>query len=323
MKRVLVTGAAGFVGANLVHRLVEEGHAVSALVAPQHAAWRLQSLSGRIEAVSADLRDAATLSAVVETIRPEWVFHLAAHGAYSWQKDVVDIMATNVTGTVNLVEACLKVGIEALVNTGSSSEYGIQDHAPRESDPVEPNSIYAVSKASATFFCRRRAGETGLRMPTLRLYSVYGPWEDPRRLMPAVMLHGLAGGYSPLVAPETARDFVYIDDVVDAYLLAAERPLSDPGAIYNVGSGRQSTLREVASLSRDLFGLKGEPVWGSMAPRSWDTTVWVSDSRKIQEELSWRPRVSLQRGMEQFARWFRQSPELVDYYRRELSLADA
>lgn len=319
MKRVLVTGGAGFVGANLVHRLVADGHSVFALVSPQNGSWRLKSLADRIEEVPADLRDAAQMSAVVQRIKPEWVFHLAAHGAYSWQKDVAGIMATNVTGTVNLVEACLATGVEAFVNTGSSSEYGFQDHAPLESDAVEPNSIYAVSKVSATMFCRCRAHQTGTRMPTLRLYSVFGPWEDPRRLMPAVLLHGLAGRYSPLTDPTTARDFIYTDDVVDAYLLAATKPLADPGAVYNVGSGRQTTLREVAAASQEMFGIAGEPNWGSMASRSWDTNVWVSNPQKIRTELGWEPKFSLPEGMKRFADWFRQDPGRIDFYRGQMA----
>src|SRR5262249_24369371 len=142
-------------------------------------------------------------AAVVRRVRPEWVFHLAAHGAYSSQTDVRQILQTNVLGTAALVEACLETGFEAFVDTGSSSEYGFTDHAPAEDEAPEPNSHYAVAKASATLFCRHTARSRHVHIPTLRLYSVYGPWEEPTRLIPTLLVRGLDGTLPPLVDPDT------------------------------------------------------------------------------------------------------------------------
>ncbi len=191
MTKVLITGASGFVGNNLARFMVQSGHEVYLILRSEHLDWRLEDIRDHVRMAFADLRDAESVAGHVKEIKPEWVFHLAAYGAYSFQTDVESILRTNIIGTANLLQACLKTGFEAFVNTGSSSEYGFKDHAPPENELPEPNSHYAVSKVAATMFCRYTAASTGARIATLRLYSVYGPYEEPRRLMPTLILAGL------------------------------------------------------------------------------------------------------------------------------------
>src|SRR5215470_6587390 len=221
MKRVVVTGGSGFVGANLVRRLLADGHEVNLLVRPGWTRWRLDEILPAVRVHEVALADAERVAAAVRAVRPDWIFHLATHGAYSWETDLARMVETAVVGTMNLVRACVDVGFEAFVNTGSSSEYGFKDHAPAEHEALDPNSYYAVNKAWATHFCRYTAVDRGLPLCTLRLYSVYGPWEEPRRLMPTLIRRGLAGALPPLVGPDTARDYVSVDDVTEAYVCAA------------------------------------------------------------------------------------------------------
>lgn len=318
MTRVLITGAAGFIGANLVRRMLHDGREIHVTIVDRRADWRLADLAGDLRCHIVDLRDPQAIATVVEHVKPRWVFHLAAHGAYSWQNDTRRILETNFFGTVNLLEACAAVGVERFINTGSSSEYGFKDHAAAEDTFLEPNSHYAVAKASATLFCRYVAQSRKFPAVTLRLYSVYGPYEEPNRLMPSLAVHGLAGQYPPLVDPRVARDYVYVDDVVDAYCLAAERD-HEPGSVYNVGAGVQTTLAEVVAIAREVFDLRDEPPWGSMSNRSWDTTTWKSDCRKIQQSLGWRPRHTLETGFRRLVEWFREDPERPEHYQRHLS----
>jgi dolichol-phosphate mannosyltransferase len=270
-----------------------------------------------------DLRDAETLKRAVRSIRPEWIFHLAAHGAYSFQTDAKQILETNIMGTVNLVHACLETGFEVFVNTGSSSEYGFKDHPPREDEVPEPNSYYAVSKASATLCCGYVARSHGVRVPTLRLYSVFGPYEDPKRLMPVLILKGLQNSLPPLVNPEVARDFVYVEDVVQAYLLAATVPGQEVAAIYNVGTGVQTTIREVVEVARSVLHIAQEPRWASMEDRIWDTDTWVSDNRLIREKLGWISAHTFEQGFNRMVEWFRTNPEMTALYRDMQNPADA
>jgi len=314
-RRVLVTGASGFVGANLARRLLADGHDVHLLLRPKHKPWRLEEIVSEVTIHQVDLSDHAGVEKAMAASRPHWVFHLAAHGAYPTQKDTGQMIETNVRGTANLLQAASNARVEAFVNAGTSSEYGYKDHAPDEDERVEPNSDYAVTKAAATMFCRHAAMRTGLPVTTLRLYSVYGPHEEPSRLVPTLIVQGLEGRLPPLVNPDIARDYIYVDDACDAFVLAAATADQDPGVVYNVGSGVQTTLRDIVAAARRILGVKAEPVWGSMPERSWDTNVWISDPSKIKARLGWSPRHDLESGLGETIAWFEGNPDHLRYYR--------
>jgi nucleoside-diphosphate-sugar epimerase len=280
--RALVTGAGGFVGANLVRRLLVDGCDLVALVRPGGDPWRLQGID--VDVVEGDVRDDLPGGF-------DLVFHLAAHGAYSWQQDESVIHDTNVRGTENALRAGRRV-----VVAGSSSEYGPKAHAPSEDEPLEPNSAYAAAKAEAT----RLAVAGGAVV--LRLYSAYGPWEEPNRLIPTLLTRGLAGDLPPLVSPRVARDFVHVDDVCEAFVSGADAP---PGRVFNVGSGRQTTVADVVEAARRLLDLDVEPEWGSMPDRRWDTETWVANPQRIRDELGWEARISFEEGLARTLEWLR------------------
>jgi UDP-glucose 4-epimerase len=305
VKRVLLSGGTGFVGANLARRLLEDGHEVHLLVRPGHTRWRIDGIRADVRLHEVAIADAKAVADAVAESRPEWVFHLATHGAYSWETDLPRMIETTVFGTMHLLEACLRAGFEAFINTGSSSEYGFKDHPPAETEALDPNSHYAVNKAWATMFCRYAGVSRNAPITTLRLYSVYGPFEEPRRLVPTLIAKGLRGELPPLVNPEVARDYVYVDDVMDAYVLAATRAAERPGAVYNVGTGLQTTLREVVEVARRVLGIAAAPDWGSMLERLWDTSVWVADVRAIEGALGWRARHGLPEGFARMVEWLR------------------
>lgn len=300
-RRALVTGASGFVGAVVARRLLADGHDVHCLVRPESDAWRLQGVDAPQHEV--DLADEPRVSTLLRSVRPEWIFHLATHGAYASQTDSRRMVGTNVLATMNLVEAALDVGFEALVNAGSSSEYGFSDHPPSEDERAEPNSTYALTKLSQTLFCRFAARQQDVHMPTLRLYSVYGPYEEPTRFVPTLIAHGLDGRLPPLASPEIARDFVYTDDVAEAFVLAAERQDTERGGIYNVGTGTQTKLRDAVRLARETFDITAEPAWKTMPDRAWDTTTWVANVHKIERELGWKASTPFNDGFRRFSAW--------------------
>jgi UDP-glucose 4-epimerase len=256
---------------------------VVALVRPRSDAWRLAGLD--LEVVEADVREAVPTGF-------DLVFHLAAHGAYSWQEDAREIRETNVLGTQNALQA----GDRAVV-AGSSSEYGHKRHAPAEDEPLEPNSPYAEAKAAATALALDHGAVV------LRLYSAYGPWEEPNRLIPTLLSRGLHGELPPLVSPRVARDFVHVDDVCEAFVLAART--AAPGRVYNVGSGRQTTVEEAVQTVRALLDLDAEPHWGSMPDRRWDTETWVANPERIERELGWTASTGLEEGLARTLEWLR------------------
>jgi dolichol-phosphate mannosyltransferase len=226
------------------------------------------------------------------------------------------MVATNVTGCANILDECIETGVEAFVNAGSSSEYGYQAQAAREDFRIEPNSHYAISKASAAHYCQFAARKFGFRATTARLYSIYGPYEEPTRLIPTLLIHGLNGDFPPLVSPNTARDFVYVDDAVDALIRIAGEEMVVPGAIYNIASGAQTTISEIVEKTRTLLDVPKEPVWGGMRSRSWDTEVWFGDPAAIGKDIGWVAETDLHHGLSLTAEWLRANPPLLRFYQQ-------
>ena len=170
---------------------------------PQKPGGVIDEITDDVQRHEVALQERERLATIVSDIDPHWVFHLATYGAYSSQRDVQTIVSTNYNGTVNLVEACLETGFEAFVNAGSSSEYGYKDHAPVETSWPSRTATTPPQRPAATLYCRFIAQSQQRRLSTLRLYSVYGPWEDPTRLLPKLMVCGLNG---ELPAPGLADD---------------------------------------------------------------------------------------------------------------------
>jgi nucleoside-diphosphate-sugar epimerase len=309
---VLVTGGAGFVGSCVIHELLAQGRRVHAVLRDPARAWRLrgplEAADDRLVVHRADLTDAEATREAVRAARPAAVLHLAAHGAYESQADAEQILRTNVLGTYNLLKASAGAGVKAFVNTGSSSEYGLKTEPMREGDRPEPNSIYAVAKAAQTHLCSLAARRRPMGVVTYRLFSVYGPWEEPTRLMPTLLRRARAGLPLEMVGPDVARDFVYVDDVVEALLdLPAAARLR--GDVINLGTGVQTSLREVVEAVLEVTGARPEVRWGAMPPRQWDTDRWCADVSLARLLLGWVPRHTLRQGLARMAAWTQQRGE--------------
>ena len=318
MKRALVTGASGFVGANLVRRLLRDGHETHLLVRPSHQTWRLREIAEAVRMHDVDLADKDSIFRVVAVVKPDWLFHLAAYGAYSDQTGIERMATTNLLGCASLLDAAVKAGIEAFVQTGSSSEYGYKDHPAREEELLEPNSHYAVTKAAATHYCQHTARKLDINAVTVRLYSVYGPYEEPSRLIPTLILHGLRGGWPPLVSPRVGRDFVFVDDAVDAILQIAAAPAIPRGAVYNICTGVQTTLGAVVEIAGRLLPIAAEPAWSTMPERAWDTDRWVGSPERMAREIGWRAQTDFETGLRKTIDWLTKHPEWLRFYSRRL-----
>jgi nucleoside-diphosphate-sugar epimerase len=299
---VLVTGASGFVGACAVRELVERGHAVHVLLRDLSRPWRLAGLGNRITAHVGDLVDFTSVRRCLAVAKPRVVLHLAAHGGYEHQTDSSAILGSNIAGTIHLLQASAESDVELVVQTGSSSEYGFRYDPMCEDDRLEPNSVYAVAKAAQTHLGALWARRTGMAVVTLRLFSVYGPWEEPTRLIPTLLRRARAGLPLLMVTPDTVRDFVYIEDVLAA-LCDFQRLAHLGGETINVGSGEQTTMRDIVTVVLDLLKSGSEVCWNAYPARSWDTTHWCADVRKARRLLGWTPCYSLKDGLARTAEW--------------------
>ena len=299
---ILVLGGGGFVGANLVHRLLQTRNDVIAVVR-RLPAWRLAELDRR-HLLEVDLTSTAEMRQMIEAVRPRTIFDCLAYGAYSFETDADLIYRTNFTSLVTLTGLLKPDELAAFVHAGSSSEYGTNAAGPLETDLVVPNSHYAVSKVAASQFIAY-AGQT-LRLPivNLRLYSVYGPLEDASRLMPNLARRGLDGTYPPFVSPDTSRDYVYVDDICDAFIRAAARLTPDIyGESFNIGTGTRTTMRDLADTARGVFNLTEPAAFGTMPGRHWDVDAWYAAPEKAARLLGWTATTPLAEGLRRTADW--------------------
>jgi nucleoside-diphosphate-sugar epimerase len=300
---ILVTGASGFVGSHLARRLAGTGSDVHVFLRSSSDTRRLGDTSGRLTRHAADLTDPASIRAAVCRVRPRTIFHCASWGGHPGQTDEAAIFGTNLAGTFHLLAACAESGFDRFVHTGSSSEYGMKTAPMSEVDEPAAEDAYGASKAGATLWCRAIAASRKLPTVTLRLFSPFGPWDDPVRLIPAAARAFLEGRSPRLASPSGARDFVFIDDVVDACLLSATVPAA-AGEIINVGSGRQATAGEVVEILSRLIPGAPKPAWGAISPRP-GPSVWVADIGKARRLLGWEPKVPLEEGLRRTVEWMR------------------
>lgn len=307
--RILITGATGFVGACLTRRLVNLSGKVHVIVRQSSNLWRIKDLADKINLHYVDLTDIVSLSKMVQRIKPEIIFHLATYGGYHFQQDANKIFETNLTGTRNLLTALSTVGFKAMINTGSSSEYGIKKRPMSEDDLLEPVTEYGVSKAAATLYCQAVARKNNLPVCTLRLFSPYGFFEGAQRLIPSVILACLSGRDPELSSKNPVRDFVFTEDVVDAYLKTASAS-NLTGQIFNIGSGEEYSVETVVKKIIALTGKKVSPRWGGVKNLRLEPTTWVADISKTRKFLKWKPVYNLDSGLEKTVNWFRKNHRL-------------
>jgi polyisoprenyl-phosphate glycosyltransferase len=300
---IFVFGASGFIGTNLFEQLFAVRQDVYALTHDATKAWRLKLLDVPADhIVHCDILSNHSVQDVFSRHQPKTVFNLAAYGAYSKQKNVSLTYETNVNGTVNLLQHCTPDMV--YIHAGSSSEYGYNCTAPLESDRVEPNSHYAVSKVSAAYMLEFYARQFGLKTLNLRLYSIYGGWEEPDRLIPRLVEEAQKQQLPPLVSPDISRDFVYIDDCVEAFVRAALHVTpAISGRSYNIATGQKTTMRELVEAARAEFQIVQPPEWGSMGNRAWDLSDWYGNPAAANADLHWTAKTPLSDGLRQTANW--------------------
>ena len=307
MKNIfLITGASGFIGSVLLRKLITQKQKVHLILRKNSNTWRIDDLLNKISIHYSDLSDVKVLNEIIKKVKPNIIYHLATNGAYSYQNDANQIIETNILGTWNLLQACNTVNYDLFVNTGSSSEYGFKQFPMREIDLLEPASYYAVTKSAQTLLCSHIARQEKRPIVSFRPFSVYGPFEEPKRFIPTLMKALYFNKKMNLVSPETARDQIYVDDVVEAYLKIEELK-KHPGEYFNIGTGIQSTIKDVVDTAVKVTGKTVKFEWEKMASRSWDSKNWVADISKARQLLKWTPKVNLEQGLKLTWDWFQKN----------------
>jgi UDP-glucose 4-epimerase len=305
--RILVTGGGGLIGSHLVDRLLAEGHAVRVL--DNFSTGRRENLlevQPEIEIVEGDVQSYERAHTAVRGC--EVVLHQAALPSVPRSiQDPLTTNAVNVVGTLNVLLAARDSGVRRVVFASSSSVYGLAEELPKhEGLRPEPASPYAVGKLAGESYCRSFSEVYGLDTVALRYFNVFGPRQDPLSQYAAVIprfVSALLAGQRPTIYGDgrQSRDFTYVENVVDATLLAMEAP-GAAGQVFNVACGEQVTLSELADQLAELTGSELQPVYEP--PRAGEVRHSVADVTLARRVLGYEPRVVLREGLARTVAYF-------------------
>jgi nucleoside-diphosphate-sugar epimerase len=300
---VVVTGATGFIGSHLVERLVAEGVEVTLAVEPGVSKANIASILDKVRVYEVDLRDGQMVWQLVRECQPSRIYHLAAVGVTEPDVDPRLAVQVNVIGTLNLLEALRETECDCFVNTGTCYEYGHNNPPMREDQMVDPINAYAASKSAAWLFCRMYHRTHGYPIVTVRPFTVYGPRQGPRALIPQTILSALRGEDFEMTGGEQTRDFTYVADIVEGYLRAS---LSGKaiGQTINLGTGEERPIKDVVLKALELMGNPVKPLIGALPYRPGEIWRLYADSSKARELLSWQPQVDLEEGLRETIAWY-------------------
>ena len=310
MKKILITGGAGFIGSNIAERLQDEYRVV---VFDNFSSGKRENLQNlKMELIYGDLLDGESLQEACRDV--EVVFHLAAQVSVPRSlEDPVETAQVNTIGTLNLLNAAVKQDVKHIVLSSSAAVYGDNPAMPKEESMIpEPKSPYAVSKLDGEYYFKMFRDEYGIDAVCLRYFNVFGPRQDPSSVYAAAIpsfIHQATNNRDLIIYGDgqQTRDFVYVEDVVAANLLAAGfgevRPRGH--CVYNVASGRSVSIIELARMIIEITGSRSNLV--HEPERSGDVKHSLADIAKIQRELGFSPKTDLLEGLERtisrYQRW--------------------
>ena len=304
--RVLVTGGAGFIGSHLCDRLLALGHSVT--IVDNLATGKLENLPPAADLRRIDIR-AEGLAAVFAEVRPEVVFHLAAHidVTRSVREPAYDA-SINILGSLNLLECCRLHGTRKVVYSGTGGAlFGEPKYIPvDEEHPVDPISPYGVSKHTVEHYLFAYRENHGLEYTILRYPNVYGPRQDPHGEAGVVAIFSLLmlGGGRPVIFGDgtKTRDYCYVSDVVDANIIALNSPVN---GVYNLGRGIEVTDLEIFEAVRRAVGSSISPAFAPVRPG--EVEHIALDASKAERELGWKWKVDLTEGVAEAVAHYREA----------------
>lgn len=301
MKRALVTGASGFLGAALVERLVHAGVEVLVLHRPRADLWRLRPVQGRYRELVADLREPASYRDALIRARPDTVFHLAWTGVGSRHRDEWVQVEGNLHATLALVMEAADAGCAHFIGAGSQAEYGPQNRALDEQAPTRPTTLYGAAKLSAYHLASRLTAQRGMRFAWLRVFSTYGPKDNPGWMLPTLIQTLLHRGRPTLTAGEQRWDYLHVADAVEAFYRVGATP--EAVDAFNLGSGEARPLRQVIELIRDRID-PSLPLGFGEVPYRPDQVMWLqADTRRLESVTGWRVGRTLEEGLADTIAW--------------------
>lgn len=303
--RCIVLGGAGFLASAVIRQLLSGGHEVHALVRPTSDRWRWTGLEvGAVQVHVGDLADLASLRRLLKELRPDVVFHLASVGVSRTSHAPQALFEGNVTVAHNVLLAAAEIEGCRIVYAASSLEQGRTSLPLRETDPVEPVSLFGAYKAAATSLMQS-AGRLGKQpIVILRPFAIFGPREAWKRLIPTAIKAGLRGETLPLTGAGLVRDFIFVDDVARAFVTAAQAEGVE-GEVFQIASGVPTSNEAVVALIAECLGAPILTDTGAFAARETDSQAWCGNPSKAQVRLGWSPKLTLEEGLGETVTWVR------------------
>ena len=300
--KLLVTGASGFVGAKVAELAIAAGHEVAALVRPNGPSRRLAPLAGRYLPLAVDLRERRSLFAAVASFRPEAIIHIAWAGVANSARNDSSQFSENIDAACALVEAGAAAGCKAFIGTGSQGEYGAGS-TMREDALPQPTTMYGAAKVAALYLTRQLAQQAGMRHAWLRLFSTYGPDDNPGWLIPSLISQMLDGQRPQTTLGTQKWDWLHVDDVARGLIAAAVTPTAE--GIFNLGSGAPVQVRRAVELIRDAAAPGMELVFGEIPFRSDQVMHMEADISRLKAATGWEPQVPFESGIADTVNWYR------------------
>jgi dTDP-glucose 4,6-dehydratase len=316
-KRVLVTGAGGFIASHLTERMVQEGAAVRGLVhynALGSRGWLDESpLAEQVEVLAGDITDRDSVRRAMEDV--DVVFHLAALIAipYSYRAPE-SYVRTNINGTLNVLQAARDLGTPRVVHTSTSEVYGSALYVPiDEKHPLQGQSPYSASKIGADKMAEAFYRSFDVQVATVRPFNTFGPRQSARAVIPTIITQCLKTGEVHLGSLTPTRDMNFVANTVDGFVMAAQSP-EVVGRTVNLGSGREISIGDLANLIARLTGIdfEVESEAARLRPEKSEVNRLLADHTLATELMGWTPRVSLEEGLEKTIVWIRDN---LDRYR--------
>lgn len=307
--RLLVLGAGGVIGSAVARESARRGHDVHGLLRPSTSTQRLDAGNETITRHRHDLEDVAALAALIARLEPQAIVHAAFPAGHARTYETrLQMLQRGLIGTLSLLEALSRARSRAsLVYLGSAISYGTTGMPHHPSDRLEPGAFRGVVKAAESLMIGQYGRETGSSITELRLFSVYGPWEQREKLLPRLFAAALSGARVPLTAEPRLRDWVYLDDVVEACLSACAR--AAPGvAIFNVCSGRLHSNHDVAHAVESISGREVIGVATYPDPDMYGDPQPLGAPPKPEEGFTWRARHDLASGLKAYWAWATSEP---------------
>ena len=301
MVKILITGAAGFIGANLTRKLIQNENEVNIIIKETSDLWRISDVISNCNVHKIDLKKIEDVRNIIKKINPELVYHCAGHGIYPTQKYSTEIFSTNILGTFNLLDALNENNdLRRLVNLGSFFEYS--------TNPIDP---YTISKIIQTKLVEHFFKEKKLPITTLRLFTPYGKFDSPGRLICDLMIALIRNKPLEIFSKHTKHDFIHIDDVIAALEVASQQPDID-GEIIDIGTGNEISVEEIVNLSNQLSDNDLIINWNDKKQHTiyyeQDQTIFLS--RQNIQKLNWKPSISLEVGLQKTMEWYKQNINL-------------